>query len=413
MEFKKNSDSSMVIAIIGGGAAGIMAAISAKEHYPEASVSVFEKSGKFLSKVKVSGGGRCNVTHQLLPVSRLLKAYPRGAGIVKKTLPIFGQKEVISWFESHGVQLKTESDGRMFPVTDSSHTVMDCLLNTARAMGITLIKQFPVYRLNPLENGKWELVSGESSEMADKVIVATGGSPMPGNYQWLADLGHHIQEPLPSLFTFNLVSNALRNLQGISVADTVVRIKGSSHIQSGPLLITHWGISGPAVLKLSAFAAEELASVDYRFEVMVNWTGERDQQKVKALILQTLQAHPNRKLWNSPVFGLPQRLWHFLAQRAGIAAEKPNNEIGQKLTNKLVEVLCNDTWQVDGRTTFKEEFVTCGGVLEDSISLPSLQSKSCPGLYFCGEVLNIDGITGGFNFQSAWTTGYVAGMLLD
>ena len=390
-----------------------MAAISVKEHYPDAVVSLLERSGKFLSKVKISGGGRCNVMHRPMPINKLLKSYPRGVKILQKTLPVFGPAETAKWFEDNGVTLKTEEDGRMFPVTDTSQTIMDCLLNKARADGVQLIKRFHVREIMPLNGSGWEVISDEATDTADKIIVATGGSPKRSGLQWLVDLGHDIAEPVPSLFTFNLTSTDLTSLQGIAVPNVLVRINGTGFKEMGPALITHWGLSGPAVLKLSSFAAVELAKKDYKFEITVNWIGESNQDKVRNRVSEIIAEYPKRKITNSCPGEIPHRLWIYMLNKADVSLERTNNEIGSKMLNRMVEVMCNDIYEVNGKTTFKDEFVTCGGITAESVRLPSLESKSCPGLYFCGEVLDIDGMTGGFNFQAAWTTGYLAGMLAE
>lgn len=383
-----------------------MAAIIAAENGAE--VTVFEKSAKFLSKVKVSGGGRCNVTHQPLPARQFLDNYPRGTRILKKCIPQFDPASVMQWFEDHGVDLKIEEDGRVFPVSDRSTSVMDALLNTARDKRVQLKKKARVREISQLENGQWELWMDEGDLVFDRVIIATGGNPSSFGYEWLRKLDIEVIPPVPSLFTFNIPVQKLRDLTGLAVSNATIKVEGMKLKTTGPLLVTHWGISGPAVLKISAFAARELSDMDYNFSVAVNWL-DTDQDTIRGELTKAYKDQPQKNAGNVRLGGMPERMWKYLLERSGISSEKPCVEIGSKMMNRLVETLNHDRYHVHGKTTFKEEFVTAGGVAESEVDPATMECRKYRGLYFCGEVLDIDGVTGGFNFQAAWSTGYVAG----
>jgi len=404
-------DQPIQVAVIGGGAAGFFAAISVKKHHPQAKVTIYEKSNKLLSKVRISGGGRCNVTHHCFDIRELVKNYPRGERPLKKAFGIFSTTDTIQWFEERGVELKTESDGRMFPVTDDSETIINCLMNETRMLGIGIKTKSNIKKLKQTETG-YELGFHRGGRVeADKVIVATGGSPRASGFDWLRDLGHEIEEPVPSLFTFNMPEEPIKELMGV-VADPVsVKIMGSKLQSDGPLLITHWGMSGPAILKLSAFGAEELSKEEYQFNVLVNWTGEKTEQEVREMLKAVVGDHGLKKITNVNPFQLPGRLWEFLIGKLEFGENMIWQNLGKKNINRLVHLLTNDEYQVQGKTTFKEEFVTCGGISLYDVDMKTMQSRKSPNLYFAGEVLDIDGVTGGFNFQAAWTTGYIAGML--
>ena len=396
----------MKVAIIGGGAAGFFSAITCAENNPEAEVILFEKSNKLLAKVKVSGGGRCNVTNATFNISSLAKNYPRGEKFLKKAFNQFSPINTIEWFESKGVKLKTEPDGRMFPTTDSSQTIIDCLLQQAQKLKITIKKGVSIDAIKI--NGEGLLLnSKEESHSVDKVIVATGGSPKMEGLQWLAGLGHIVESPVPSLFTFNMASDPIRTLQGLSVENATIKVLGQKLQSSGPLLITHWGMSGPAILKLSAWGARILETKHYNFEISINWTSLKNENDVRDEF--TKYANNKKKIINEKPFLFPSRLWEFLLDKIEIDTNKKWLELSKKEVNRLVNTLFNDVYKVHGKTTFKEEFVTCGGISLSNIDVNTMQSKACPGMYFCGEVMDIDGITGGFNFQAAWTTGYIAG----
>ncbi|WP_018128214.1 NAD(P)/FAD-dependent oxidoreductase [Balneola vulgaris] len=401
----------MKVAVIGGGAAGFFSAISVKHHHPDASVTIYERSNKVLSKVKVSGGGRCNVTHHCFKVGELVKFYPRGEKPLRKAFGIFSPTDTVAWFNERGVELKTEEDGRMFPITDDSQTIIDTLMGEVQQLGIGVKLQSSIKRLKPIDSG-WLLgfKGGETKEV-DKVIVATGGSPRTEGFDWLRDLGHVIEEPVPSLFTFNMPKEPIKDLMGVVAEPVSAKVMGTKLSSEGPLLITHWGMSGPAILKLSAFGARILHELDYSFKVLINWTGSLSEQDIRAELRKVVDSAPKKKIRNVNPFGLPSRLWDFLISKIEIDETMIWMNMGKKNINRLVHVLTNDVYQVEGKTTFKEEFVTCGGVSLSDIDIKAMKSKVQPNLYFAGEVMDVDGVTGGFNFQAAWTSGFIAGKL--
>lgn len=402
----------MKVAVIGGGAAGFFAAIHAKMNHPTASVSIFEKSKKVLSKVKISGGGRCNVTNGCTSIATLSKAYPRGGKQLKKAFRRFSTQHTMDWFEARKVPLMIQEDGCVFPVSQNSQSIIDCLIKATHQLGIeihTIMGAKAIYKSNEGLNVLFS--KGDQSVFFNKVIVATGGSPKLRGLEWLKSLGHEIELPVPSLFTFNMPSESITALMGIVVEKALVSIQGTKLKSDGPLLITHWGMSGPAILKLSAFGARILNDMDYNFTVQVNWVNTINNQVVLDELNATIKAHPNKVLANIRPYDLPKRLWYFLLQKCGLPETKRWSELGKKGLNKLTTILTNDTYQVSGKTTFKEEFVTCGGVSLESIHFQTMESKVCPNLYFAGEILDVDGITGGYNFQAAWTTGFIAGQL--
>ena len=401
------------IAVIGGGAAGFFSAISAKTFHPLSNVTIYEKSGKLLSKVSVSGGGRCNLTHACFSNTDLAKNYPRGAKQLKKAFQYFNVSDTVQWFETRGVKLKTEPDNRMFPETDSSQTIVDCLLREAKKHEIAVLLNSPVIALKR-ETEKFELVlKGGEKVTADKIIVATGGSPKPEGLKWLEALGHTVSFPVPSLFTFNMPNEAIKSLMGVVADPVTVKVQSSKLVNEGPVLITHWGMSGPAILKLSAWGARELYEKNYHFNIHLNWLGQIKEEKARETLQEVVVQMHKKKVMNHNPFKLPNRLWLFLLAKAEIEQHKIWADLGKKAINKLINILVNDEYEVYGKTTFKEEFVTCGGVSLNDVSFSSMESKRCPGLYFAGEVLDIDGITGGFNFQAAWTTGFIAGKLMS
>ncbi len=403
----------MKVAVIGGGAAGFFAAIHAKENHPEARVTIFEKSKKLLSKVKVSGGGRCNVTNGTTSISDLSKAYPRGEKQLKKAFRIFNTQHTMDWFEQRNVPLMIQEDNCVFPVSQDSQSIIDCFLRESRKSGIQIKTGHGVASIVP-KDGRLQLHFLKNiapPTLFDKVIVATGGSPKRKGLLWLEELEHKISEPVPSLFTFNMPSEHVRELMGIVVEPAMASIQGTNLKASGPLLITHWGMSGPAILKLSAFGARILSETDYQFKVQVSWVNTHNSEKVRTDISQISQQQAKKILANFRPYLLPERLWHFLLEKIDLPKDKRWGEIGKKGINKIVNILTHDIYQVNGKTTFKEEFVTCGGVSLDSIDMKTMQSKVCPNLYFTGEVMDIDGITGGYNFQAAWTTAFIAGKL--
>jgi predicted Rossmann fold flavoprotein len=400
----------MEIAVIGGGAAGFFAAISCKTHHPDSKITIYEKSDKLLAKVKVSGGGRCNVTHACFVNSQLVKFYPRGGKELKKAFAQFSTTDTVKWFDGRGVRLKTEDDGRMFPVTDNSQTIINCLRREIEKLGILIELHQPILSIEK-EISNFKLTLRDKIIHVDKVIVASGGSPKLDGFEWLKKLGHTIEPPVPSLFTFNMPNEPIKELMGVSVESATVRIPGTKLLTEGPLLITHWGMSGPAILKLSAWGARVLKDCNYKFSIQVNWLGEMNEDKAREILTEEARIHPKKKISNCNVFQLPNRLYLFLLDKLGIHPENNLGDMGKKNQNRFLNTLLNDEYKVDGKTTFKEEFVTCGGVSLQGISMDTMESKKCPGLYFAGEVLDIDGVTGGFNFQAAWTTGFIAGKL--
>lgn len=402
----------MKVAVIGGGAAGFFAAIGVKENYPEAKVSLFEKTNKILSKVKISGGGRCNVTNGTSSIKDLCAGYPRGGKQLKKLFKEFNTTHTQQWFKSKGVALKTEADNRVFPVSDDSQSIIDCLLKECTRLNININLKSNVTKIKSLENHQIELCfQVEEKVIFDKVIIASGGSPKKSGLSWLEELGHEIIDPVPSLFTFNMPSERVKDLMGVVAESAQVSIVGSKLKSSGPLLITHWGMSGPAILKLSSLGARELAEQAYTFTCIVNWINQSNQESVANRLADIATEHPKKLVQNIKPFDLPTRLWKFLIDKSKIPITKVWGELGKKGINKLVQILCHDNYEVKGKTTFKEEFVTCGGVALSSVDMKTLESKHCKNLYFAGEVLDIDGITGGYNFQAAWTTAYIAGKL--
>jgi predicted Rossmann fold flavoprotein len=398
------------IAIIGGGAAGFFGAIAAAEANPTATVTIYEKSRSVLQKVRISGGGRCNVTHACFDHKKMAAHYPRGDRWLRPLFGRFDAAATVRWFEGRGVPLKTEPDGRMFPTTDSSETIIDCLLREARRLNIGIETSSGIDRLEPLPGGGFalHLLTGSRAE-ADRVLVAVGGYPQAPSYGWLPAQAEGLVLPVPSLFTFNTPNNPLLALAGVAVPVAAVQVVGTKQQQRGPLLITHWGFSGPAVLRLSAWAARELAERQYNFTLKINWLPDLNEAQVRTQLHSFRQENPRKMVVSQNPFGLPARLWEALSREAGMPAEVRWAEAPGKAQNRLIEALGNSQYGVSGKSTFKEEFVTCGGIALGNIDPQTLESHLHKGLFFAGEVLDVDGITGGFNFQNAWTTGYVAG----
>lgn len=398
------------IIVIGGGAAGFFAAINAAELHPGSKVTILEKSNKLLAKVRVSGGGRCNVTNHCFDVNELVKNYPRGSKELKQVFSRFNVSDTIAWFKKRGVNLKTEPDNRMFPDTDSSETIIDCFMYETKKHWIEIRLNEEVLAITQnteQQNEKCLSVRTNNGQYnVDAVICSSGGHNSAKNYNFIQKTGHTISELIPSLFTINLPGNNIKELMGLSVRNATVRVEKTKHQYTGPVLITHWGLSGPAVLKLSAFAAKDFFDLDYHANIILNWTGDLNGEVVSSDLVTWMKE--KSLIVNTPLYEIPKRLWTFLVEKAEIPDNKPWNELGKKQINKLAEVLTNDVYNMKGKTTFKEEFVTSGGVNLKEIDFKTMQSKIMPNLYFCGEVLDIDGITGGFNFQNAWSTAYVA-----
>lgn len=403
----------MKIAIIGGGAAGFFSAIAAKENYPKSKVVIFEKAPDILSKVKISGGGRCNLTNGERSISELCKAYPRGGKKLKKIFKEFNTKHAFEWFELRGVPLVIQEDQCVFPQSQDSQSIIDCFLNEAKKLGIEIKTGLGVESIKVKEEQLKLHFSkeGVNPQIFDKVIATTGGSPQRKGLDWLEKLGHKIEEPVPSLFTFNIPKAPITKLMGIVVENALVNIQGTKLKAGGPLLITHWGMSGPAILKLSSHGARTLSEMNYNFNVQVNWVNELNNEVVVEQLGNIASKHSNKMLSNFRPFSIPDRLWIFLLEKTEISSHKKWDELGKKGLNKLTNILTNDIYAVKGKTTFRDEFVTCGGVSLESIDMKTMQSKTCKNLYLAGEVLDIDAITGGFNLQAAWTTGFIAGKL--
>jgi len=403
----------MEIAIIGGGAAGFFAAINAKENYPEAEVVIFEKSTKLLAKVKISGGGRCNLTNNCASIKELSAAYPRGGNALKKAFRSFDNRQTMQWFESRGIPLVTQEDNCVFPNSQNSQSIIDCFLEQTARLNIKIELGSGIKAIKETD-GKLLLSfvgKGALARTFDKVIVATGGSPKRDGLVWLEKLNHQIETPVPSLFSFKMADEQITELMGVVVENALVNIQGTKFKSAGPLLITHWGMSGPAILKLSSFGARWLSEQNYHFNLQVNWTNLRNQEDVLAELNSIATEHPKKLLANVRPYSLSERLWSYLLEKSGVSTSKKWGEIGKAGFNKLVTVLTNDVYAVQGQTQFRDEFVTCGGISLKSIDLNTMQSKACKNLYFAGEVLDIDGITGGYNFQAAWTTAFVAAKL--
>jgi predicted Rossmann fold flavoprotein len=398
----------MKVAIIGGGAAGFFAAINVKENYPQAQVTIFEKTSKLLTKVKISGGGRCNLTHASPSISELLKAYPRGTKVLKRAFHSFNNTHTIEWFKARGVAVCSEADGRVFPASNTSQTIVDCLLAQVEKLQISIKYNCQISSLTRESNQQLALSFNRHTNYYDKVIAACGGASQLRHLNWLAELGHSIEPPVPSLFTLNMPDESITQLPGIVAHNTRISLPGTKLAACGATLITHWGLSGPAVLKFSAFAARILHEKNYEFAVQVNWLNQRDSMGVVEQLHQSMHEYQKKLIRSGNPFGLAARLWHYLLARSGISLEKTWENLGTKGVNKLSNVLTNDLYAVQGKPRFKEEFVTCGGVSLNSVNIHSLESKVCPGLYFAGEILDIDGITGGYNFQAAWTSAYIA-----
>ena len=417
------------IVVVGGGAAGFFCAIQIAELHPEWEISILEKSNKLLSKVKVSGGGRCNVTHACPEVEVLLKKYPRGERFLKKAFYQFATKNTIEWFKNNGVELHTEKDGRMFPTTNSSDTIIDCFLRKVHQYKIQVLTQYEVLdiisnkvdptntnistnssvhlRTNLLPSFTIQL-QGREAMHADAICLATGGMLKSDKLNWLTNFGHSIVDPVPSLFTFNTVDKKITTLMGVAVDKASIQWRGNKNVEVGPLLITHWGISGPAAIKLSAWCAKEMAATNYEGAIQINWTANYNESTLKMEWINFRMDFGKKEMGSKNPFELPQRLWHFLLGEAGIVLNTKWADLKSANQQLLIQLLTRYTLEIKGKTTFKEEFVTCGGVDLKDIDAQTMESKLVPGLHFAGEMMDVDGITGGFNFQHAWTSGWLA-----
>jgi predicted Rossmann fold flavoprotein len=396
--------------VIGGGAAGFFCAVNAARLNPQLEVIIAEKTSKLLAKVKVSGGGRCNVTHACFSIPDMLKKYPRGVNFLKKAFHQFFTTDTIKWFEDRGVQLKTEKDGRMFPSSDSSETIIQCLLTEANHYGVSIWMNSEIKNLQRL-NDKWSLEFANAEKIeADFVCIASGGYPKSSMFDWIRKPGHSVVEPVPSLFSFNIPNNPVTTLMGVAVNDAQVKIAGTKLLEKGPLLITHWGMSGPVILRLSAWGARLLATNegDYAFTIIVNWIPEFNEATIRERIQELRSDIGAQQIGSRNPFALPQRLWEYLLQQSGINALSRWADVPAAAQNKLIKNICSQEYAVKGKTTFKEEFVTAGGVNLLEVDANTMQSRVHPNLFFAGEVLDVDGVTGGFNFQHAWTSGFIA-----
>lgn len=402
------------IAVVGGGAAGFFAAIAAKQNNPDARVTIFERGQKVLAKVLVTGGGRCNLTNSFARIGDLKQAYPRGDKMMKRLFNVFDHDDTWRWFEERGVKLLTQEDECVFPVSQSAQSVVDALTKEAHRLGVEVRTGHALEGLKPLPNGDLQLeFKAQKSLTFNRVAITTGGSPRAEGLQYLARLGHDIMPPVPSLFTFNIADADFKALMGTVVEDVTVSIVGTKHKASGPLLITHWGASGPAILKLSSYGARYVHDCGYRFQIAVNWIGLTNGTLVAEHLQGIVEGNRRKQLSSVHPFGLPSRMWLYILDKTGLGADKRWDELGKKGLNKLVETLTNDLYNVTGKGAFREEFVTCGGVSLTNINLNTMESKVCKNLFFAGEVLDVDAITGGFNLQAAWTTGYVAGKAMS
>jgi predicted Rossmann fold flavoprotein len=398
------------LVVAGGGAAGFFCAVTAARLNPELKVILVEKTGRLLAKLKVSGGGRCNVTHACFSIPDMVKKYPRGAQFVKKTFHQFFTSDTIQWFEERGVQLKTEEDGRIFPQTNSSQTVIDCLLQEAVKYKVEIRQHHEIRHIDFTGENSAFLIhfNNDLKLKSDFICLACGGYPKTSMFEWILSSGHHIEDPVPSLFTFNMPGNPVTGLMGISVPGAQVKIAGETLKENGPLLITHWGMSGPAILKLSAWGARIFKTMEYRFEIRVNWLGNMNDQLLRDEIQMIRQDSGARKIRQKNPWGLPQRLWEWFLTECSIP-DIHWADLSAVQQNKLIQIITNQLFQVEGKTTFKEEFVTAGGILLSEINHHTMESRIRPGLFFAGEVMDVDGVTGGFNFQHAWTSGFIAG----
>lgn len=397
------------LVVIGGGAAGFFAAINAKLRYPELEVLILEKQNKVLQKVKVSGGGRCNIMHDALSVEHLLLHYPRGKNFLKKVFYQFGTKETKEWFENAGLHLKTETDGRMFPQANSSQAVIDLFFHFIHELNIAIAYNHAVQKVEK-NNDIFIITCINETIMADYLLISSGGFHHELAYQFIGDLGHTIKKPIPSLFTFNIEGvEEFKKLQGVSVPKVQVKIPECKASETGPVLITHWGLSGPVVLRLSAWFAEKLFEKNYHTPVVINWIC-KNEESIRQDWNKIRNEMAGQSIIKNP-FELPKRLWLFLLWQANINENEFWNSLKSKEQNKLIQLLCHFTLNMKGKTTFKEEFVSCGGVSLNEVQPQTMQSRICSNLFFAGEVLDIDGITGGFNFQAAWSTAWIASKL--
>lgn len=397
------------VIIVGGGAAGFFSALKAKETYPDKNILLIEKTQHLLNKVRISGGGRCNVTHACFEARPLSQNYPRGHNALIGPFTRFQPRDMIAWLSERGVELKEESDGRMFPITDSSQTIIDCFLREVKKAQIEIRQKSSLQSISRTEN-HFVLTLPDGSLSCDRLILCTGSSPQ--GHGLVQNLGHTIQSPVPSLFTFNTPTSPLIDLAGISVNPVEITIQQTKYSQKGPLLITHWGFSGPAALKLSAWAARYLHEKNYAVDIAIDWLPDISLEQIKNDLLQLRTEHPNQLITNTPLYSLPKSLWKRFVEVSGIDPKKRLATLNNQILSQFALSLKKSVHKVEGKTTYKDEFVTCGGITLDEVNFKTMESRLCKGLFFAGEVLDIDAITGGFNFQNAWTTAYIAGSSL-
>jgi predicted Rossmann fold flavoprotein len=391
------------IIIVGGGAAGFFTAINIVEKNPKLKVAILERGAEVLQKVRISGGGRCNVTHAIFEPNELVKFYPRGEKELRGPFHQFCSGDTIEWFEKHGVELKIEADGRMFPVSNSSQTIIDCFLNATQKLGIAVLTRQSVQSIFKKEN-EWKIETQTENYLAEKLILATGSNPKV--WEMLQNFGHAVVSPVPSLFTFNIKDTRIKELPGVA-AQVTVKVKDTKLTSTGPLLITHWGMSGPAILKLSAWGARILHDKNYQFTIFVNWLNDADAADIEKKLKELKQEHAKKSVSKKSPFEITNRLWESLVLASGIEAETKWADLSKIQLQNLANQLTNGTFQVNGKSTFKEEFVTAGGIDLKEINFKTMESKLHENLYFAGEIVNIDAITGGFNFQNAWTSGFI------
>lgn len=394
--------------VVGGGAAGFFCAVNAAAHCPDLQVILLEKTSKLLSKVKISGGGRCNVTNASDHIGDMAKQYPRGGAFLKKAFHRFFTNDARAWFESRGVPLKAEPDGRVFPVSNSSQSVIDCLLGEASRHSVNIWMNAEVKAVDKTGDSFVLSLADGRSIKSDYLVIACGGYPKNSMFSWLGGLGHTWSSPVPSLFTFNTPGHSLTSLMGLSVPSAQVKISGTKLKEQGPLMITHWGLSGPCILRLSAWAALELAQRDWRFSITVNWLPDWQEESLRKEWDVYRKAMGAQNIYHKNPWGLPSRLWAYLLESSEAGPSLRWAELPSKVQNKLIKNLCAFPLDITGKTIFKEEFVTAGGIHLNEVEVNTMMSKKTDRLYFAGEILDIDGITGGYNFQNAWTTAYIA-----
>ncbi|RBN49179.1 BaiN/RdsA family NAD(P)/FAD-dependent oxidoreductase [Flavobacterium psychrolimnae] len=391
------------IIIVGGGAAGFFTAINIVEKNPKLKVAILERGAEVLQKVRISGGGRCNVTHACFEPNELVKFYPRGEKELRGPFHQFCSGDTIEWFEKHGVELKIEADGRMFPVSNSSQTIIDCFLKATQKLGIAVFTGQSVQSIFKKEN-EWKIETQTENYLVEKLILATGSNPKV--WEMLQNFGHAVVSPVPSLFTFNIKDSRIKELPGVA-AQVTVKVKDTKLTSTGPLLITHWGMSGPAILKLSAWGARILHDKNYQFTIFVNWLNDADKEDVEKKLKELKKEHAKKSVSKKSPFEITNRLWESLVLASGIEVETKWADLSKIQLQNLANQLTHGTFQVNGKSTFKEEFVTAGGIDLKEINFKTMESKLHENLYFAGEIVNIDAITGGFNFQNAWTSGFI------